>query len=98
MTDMYFLRYDDAGPWVEVSAMAFINAEHEAGFHPKPGCGPFATAGFSASIHRGGRLIEIQGRTVNEGTDPDNYDDWDPIFAEAIREAQARRSDDVSDR
>lgn len=32
-------------------------AEAEAGFRPKPGCGPAATAGFSTSVHGG-----IEGR------------------------------------
>ncbi len=33
--------------WQEVDQNAFVNAERNAGFYPKAGCGPVATGGFS---------------------------------------------------
>lgn len=37
----------------QVSQKAFIQAERNAGFHPKPGCGPVATGGFGAGGYNG---------------------------------------------
>jgi len=44
----YWLRSAIQG-WKEVSQIEFAKAEREAGFFPKPGCGPLATAGFSSN-------------------------------------------------
>lgn len=49
----YFLKLGNA-PEQEVTEEVFIRAERSAGFSPKPGCGPVATAGFSAG--------EVSGR------------------------------------
>jgi hypothetical protein len=39
--------------WREVTQEQFIKAEQNAGFHPKRGCGPVATGGFSAGSMEG---------------------------------------------
>lgn len=41
----YYIR-----KWVEVSQDEFVKEERDAGFIPKPGCGPVATTGFG--IHK----------------------------------------------
>lgn len=58
----YFLTVNDVER--EVDAEAFIAMERACGFHPKPGCGPFATAGFSSHGMDGCRKgrIEIDRR------------------------------------
>lgn len=48
----YFLKYGEQDEQ-EVSEAEFIAAERSAGFIPKSGCGPLATAGFSTSAHGG---------------------------------------------
>lgn len=48
----YFVKIDDC-PEREVTAEEFVRAERDAGFHPKPGCGPFATAGFGVTRYDG---------------------------------------------
>lgn len=58
----YYLRRN-RGRWREVSRDGFIAAEREAGFIPKSGCGPLATAGFGIS----GPDLELDGRI--EGMD-----------------------------
>lgn len=48
MSAHYYIKRNRE-PWKEVSQAQFIAAEREAGFTPKAGCGPIATAGFGAS-------------------------------------------------
>lgn len=50
--DRYFVR-DHGGPEREVDADGFIAKERGCGFHPKPGCGPFATGGFTQGENEG---------------------------------------------
>jgi hypothetical protein len=49
----YYLKADHQTEWQEVSQEQFVTAESNAGFRPKPGCGPVATGGFSGSGMRG---------------------------------------------
>lgn len=52
--DRYFVTdHDDVER--ETDARGFIDMERRCGFRPKPGCGPFATGGFSQG-NRGGRI------------------------------------------
>lgn len=44
-----YLLTEGDGPEREVTAEEWISAERRAGFHPKPGLGPFATAGFGST-------------------------------------------------
>ena len=48
----YFLKTSFAEE-KEVSQDEFVLAEQSAGFHPKYGCGPVATGGFSNGIVSG---------------------------------------------
>lgn len=50
----YYLRLGD-NPELEVTEAEFIAAERAAGFFPKTGCGPLATAGFGSN-HVLGRI------------------------------------------
>lgn len=61
--DRYFLKPDTESIeiWNEVTQKAFVNAERAAGFHPKPGCGPVATGGFSGA-GMVGRVVNIRHR------------------------------------
>lgn len=43
----YFLKADWETDYREVTEDQFVTAERQAGFYPKPGCGPVATSGFS---------------------------------------------------
>ena len=43
--ERYWLRIPGL-KWQEVTRDKFIEVEHAAGFYPKAGCGPLATAGF----------------------------------------------------
>lgn len=45
--ERYFVT-DDDGIERETDQAGFIAMERRCGFRPKPGCGPFATAGFSS--------------------------------------------------
>lgn len=62
--ERYFVT-DHDGAERETDAAGFIAMERRCGFRPKPGCGPFATAGFSSG-HRGGR-IEYGSRPATVG-------------------------------
>jgi hypothetical protein len=75
----YFLKPDtERAVWQEVTEEEFARAERSAGFYPKPGCGPVATGGFSASGQRGrsvalpqhlsgiGRYIDLDGELHDE--------------------------------
>ena len=69
--ERYWLRVRVSGlPWQEATREQFVQAEREAGFHPKPGCGDVATAGFGNGITEGrvtyGKITEEQ-----YGRDPD---------------------------
>lgn len=70
----YFLDRDGENPlWLEVTEADFVKAERAAGFRPKPGCGPVATASWSSGGRRGttvaapeylsklGRYIDLDG-------------------------------------
>ena len=46
--ERYWLQ-KGGSPWREVTRKEFISAEEDAGFRPKPGCGPLATSGFSSN-------------------------------------------------
>lgn len=46
--ERYYLKADWQTEWQEVTQDQFVDAERNAGFHPKSGCGPVATGGFSA--------------------------------------------------
>lgn len=48
MSAHYYVKRNGE-PWREVSKLEFIAAERDAGFIPKAGCGPIATAGFGRS-------------------------------------------------
>ena len=52
--ERYFVT-DHDGVERETDARGFIAMEANCGFRPKPGCGPFATGGFSSG-RRGGRI------------------------------------------
>lgn len=56
MANRFFLRNGPSDKWREVTQDEYIQAERVAGFHPKPGCGPFATAGFHGPNGVEGRL------------------------------------------
>ena len=48
--ERYYLSFDGiADSEREVTADEFVAAERNAGFYPKPWCGPFATSGFGWS-------------------------------------------------
>ena len=47
MTEKYYLKAFYEKEYKEVSQDEFVKAERHAGFRPKPGCGPVATAGFN---------------------------------------------------
>lgn len=47
MADKYYIKANDQK--IEITQEQFISAERANGFHPKPGCGPCATGGFSSS-------------------------------------------------
>lgn len=53
MADKYYLKADWQKDWTEVTQEEFIKAERAAGFHPKWGCGPVATAGFTSGMVSG---------------------------------------------
>lgn len=69
--EKYFITEGNT-PEREVTQEEYVRAERSAGFHPKPGCGPTATASFSGKC--GGQ--DISGRTeydfgdVDMGVDP----------------------------
>ena len=42
--------------WTKVTKDEWLAAESRAGFRPKPGCGPYATGGFSDSAGIRGSL------------------------------------------
>jgi hypothetical protein len=46
--ETYWLRATESGFYSQVSLEQWCQAERGAGFHPKPGCGPTATGGFSS--------------------------------------------------
>lgn len=48
----YWLRVPGL-KWQEVSQVKYIEMERNAGFHPKLGCGPVATASFSTGCIEG---------------------------------------------
>lgn len=48
MKERYYLSVAGSD-YQEVTQEQFIRAEEGAGFHPKKGCGPVATAGFSGN-------------------------------------------------
>lgn len=52
--DRYFVT-DHDGIERETDAEGYLSMERSCGFRPKPGCGPFATAGFSRD-GRSGRI------------------------------------------
>ena len=49
----YFLQGEWQDEWGEATQQQFVAAERAAGFHPKAGCGPVATGGFSGGGVRG---------------------------------------------
>jgi hypothetical protein len=55
--ERYFLTRP-GGVEHEVTQEEFVAAELEAGFHPKAGLGPVATAGFESSAGVRGRVLE----------------------------------------
>lgn len=79
----YFLAPSTKDPlWQEVTQEEFVNAERAAGFRPKPGCGPVATAGFAAGSIKGrtytvrehlkllGRFVDLEGTLHDLREDP----------------------------
>lgn len=48
MVEKYYLKGSWETEYTEVTQEEFIRAERAAGFHPKYGCGPCATGGFSS--------------------------------------------------
>lgn len=52
--DRYFVT-DHDGVERETDSNGYISMERSCGFHPKPGCGPFATGGFTSG-DRAGRI------------------------------------------
>lgn len=66
--DHYWLREGEQ-PWRAVSRDEFAEAERRAGFHPKQGCGPLATAGFGSSVRN------VQGRITDTNTPPESLTD-----------------------
>lgn len=59
--ERYWLRAKGT-KWQEVSQDKYIDAERSAGFHPKEGCGPVATAGFSNG--------SAEGKVTYDGKQP----------------------------
>lgn len=57
----YFIT-DTDGIERETDASGYIRMERNCGFHPKPGCGPFATSSFSQSEYENGRMVTRSGR------------------------------------
>ena len=60
----YFLKASFSDNEKEVTQDEFVRAEQNAGFHPKYGCGPVATGGFSNGT--------ISGRVEYVVTDKEN--------------------------
>lgn len=52
MNTKYYLSIAN-GPEQEVTQEQFIEAERDAGFYPKPGCGPIAIDEFESGIITG---------------------------------------------
>lgn len=76
---LFFLK-KRGGTWQRVTIDVWMSVEREAGFSKMgDGTGP-ATGGFAGG--------DWDGRTVSKTADPSDYD-WDPAFANAMREAQA---------
>lgn len=50
--DRYFITLGNE-PEKEISQAEFIRWESQAGFRPKPGCGPVATGGFTSGMIKG---------------------------------------------
>ena len=61
--ERYFIT-DDDGIEIETDAAGFIAMEARCGFRPKPGCGPFATGGFSSGDREGRIEREFDGLAV----------------------------------
>jgi hypothetical protein len=59
--ERYWLRAKGT-KWQEVDQGKFVEAERSAGFYPKAGCGPVATAGFSNG--------SVEGQVTYDGKRP----------------------------
>ena len=77
--ERYWLRVSSL-PWQEATAKQFIEAERAAGFHPKFGCGPFATSGFSGN--------GVAGR-ITQGDITEEAWGLDPEFIRDARKASS---------
>ncbi len=78
--DRYWIKKGDKA-WEEVSQAAFVDAERNAGFQPKPGCGPLATAGFSGGTPTiKGRITSSQSAEQDWGHDPE----FEAVFKSAL--------------
>ena len=53
MGNKYYLKSAWLNKWTEVTLEQYCAAERNAGFRPKPGCGPTATASFSSGNTHG---------------------------------------------
>ncbi len=78
--ERYWLRISGL-PWHEATREQFVQAERSAGFCPKPGCGPVATAGFHSS--------GVEGRITYGEITVENYG-WDP---DLVKAAKSKKSD-----
>jgi hypothetical protein len=77
MKDRYWLQTGTLA-WQEATREQFIQAERNAGFHPKPGCGDIATAGFSGRSTKG---------RITHGEITEEQYGWDPEFLKATTAA-----------
>ncbi len=74
--DRYWLKKVGEA-WKEVTVKDYVNAELSLGLHPKPGCGPTATASFGGGLN-------IEGRKTSREITEENYG-WDPDFLAVAR-------------
>lgn len=81
--DRYFVT-DHDGIERETDARGFLDMERSCGFRPKPGCGPFATGGFSHGTRSGRIEMWIEGPVVLV----DLHDEKDDVPYEGCREAR----------
>ena len=89
--DRYFITEGDDVER-ETDGAGFISLERSCGFRPKPGCGPFATGGFSSG-NRSGRIetwFEGRARITDGSTGETSSHDTCTEAYDRAREMNAR--------